>query len=184
MSLDTVSILDGNEFVVSDRRGDIEATPTTSHGLFIDDTRFLSRWVVTVNGIRPTLLSIDDLNYFRVKFYLALATGTIYVDSQLSVIRQRAVGRGFHEDVLLMNHGREPMELEVRIEADADFADLFEVKDKLAKKGELYRQQADGGLTLGYRRERFVRETRISCSQPVAWWDGGMLFHVRLDPHA
>ncbi|HEX5515239.1 MAG TPA: glycogen debranching N-terminal domain-containing protein, partial [Gammaproteobacteria bacterium] len=112
MALDTVSILDGNEFVVSDRRGDIEATPATSHGLFIDDTRFLSRWVVTVNGIRPTLLSVDDLNYFRVRFYMALATGTIYVDSHLSVVRQRAVGRGFHEDVLLENHGHEPMDLE------------------------------------------------------------------------
>ena len=29
---DTVSILDGNKFVVSDRRGDIDATPTDTQG--------------------------------------------------------------------------------------------------------------------------------------------------------
>lgn len=184
MAVDAVSILDGNEFVVSDRRGDVEATPTNGHGLFLNDTRFLSHWVLTINGIRPTLLSIDDLSYFRVKFFMALATGTIYVDSHLSVIRQRAVGHGFHEDLTLINHGHEPMDLEVRLEADADFADLFEVKDKLAKKGELYRRKMDGHLTLGYTRERFARETRISTTQPSEVQDGGFVFHVRLAPHS
>src|SRR6478609_7563654 len=95
MSVDTVSILDGNEFVVSDRRGDLEASPTDNHGLFLDDTRFLSQWVLTIDGKRPTLLSIDDLAYFRVQHFLALSTGTVYVDSHLSVIRRRAVGVGF-----------------------------------------------------------------------------------------
>src|SRR5258706_3746335 len=140
MPAGTVSILDGNEFVVSDRKGDLEATPTENHGLFLDDTRFLSRWVLTVNGLRPTLLSVDDVAYFKVQFFAAMATGTVYVDSHLSVVRQRAVGRGFSEDITLANHCRKPMELEVRLEAAADFADLFEVKDKLEKKGELYRR--------------------------------------------
>ena len=60
-----VSILDGNTFVVSDQRGDIEASPTDTSGLFSYDTRFLSRWVLTVNGERLNTLSIDDLNYFN-----------------------------------------------------------------------------------------------------------------------
>ena len=95
MPAGTVSILDGNEFVVSDRQGDLEATPTENHGLFLDDTRFLSRWVLTVNGLRPKLLSVDDVAYFKVQFFAAMATGTVYVDSHLSVQRQRSVGRGF-----------------------------------------------------------------------------------------
>ena len=98
MSLDTISILDGNQFVVSDRRGDLEASPTDTHGLFLDDTRFLSRWVLTINGLRPTLLSVDEQEYFSVQFFMALATGTVYVDSHLSVVRRRAIERGFHED--------------------------------------------------------------------------------------
>src|SRR5581483_6383123 len=180
---DTVSILDGNEFVVADRRGDIDATPTDNRGLFLNDTRFLSRWILTINGIRPIVLSVDDLAYFRVQHFMALATGTIYVDSHLSVLRQRSVGGGFHEDLTLINHGHEPIDLEIQVEAGADFADLFEVKDKLEKKGHLY-QSVDGGtLTLGYRRGRFVRETRISASQPVEIEEGVLMFHVRLEPH-
>ena len=42
MSGDLVQILEGNTFVVSDARGDIEASPTDPTGLFANDTRFLS----------------------------------------------------------------------------------------------------------------------------------------------
>ena len=47
MNDDVVKILDGNTFVVSDDRGDIEASPTDPTGLFSFDTRFLSKWVLT-----------------------------------------------------------------------------------------------------------------------------------------
>ena len=57
MSEDLVQILDGNTFVVSDTQGDIEASATDPTGLFSFDTRFLSRWVLTLNGERLTALS-------------------------------------------------------------------------------------------------------------------------------
>jgi hypothetical protein len=56
--------------------------------------------------------------------------------SYLSLIRKRKVGDGFHEDVTVFNHGNERKDVEIRLEAGADFADLFEVKDALDKKGE------------------------------------------------
>lgn len=182
MALDTISILDGNEFVVSNRQGDIDATPTANHGLFLDDTRFLSRWVLTINGRRPILLSIDDTSYYRIQHFLALATGEVYIDSHLTVVRQRAVGGGFREVLTLANHAREPVDLEIRIEAAADFADLFEVKDKLAKKGDLYRRVDEGRLTFGYRREQYRRETRVTSSLPAELSEEGMTYRVRLEP--
>ena len=101
MSDALVRILDGNTFVVSDERGDIEASPTDPTGLFSFDTRFLSEWVLTVNGDRLNPLSIDDLQYIETRFFLVPGTGTVYVDSKLSVIRQRAVRNGFHEEINL-----------------------------------------------------------------------------------
>src|SRR6202012_5162174 len=124
---ETVSILDGNAFVVSDPRGDMDTTPIDNHGLFLNDTRFLSRWVLTVDGRRPTLLSTDEQAYFRVQFFLALATGTVYVDSRLSIARRRTIGDGFHEEIEIINHDKKPVELDVRLDVDSDFADLFEV---------------------------------------------------------
>src|SRR5262245_32950346 len=182
MPLSTVSILDGNTFVVSDRRGDIDATPIDNHGLFLDDTRFLSRWILTINGMRPTVLSIDEQAYFKVQFFEAVTTGTVYVDSHLSVTRRRSVGKGFQEDIVIENHDKEPMDLEVRLDAAADFADLFEVKDKLEKKGEIYSKLSNGTLTLGYQREGFKRETRITASQKGETRKDGITFRVQLQP--
>ncbi len=64
-----VSILDGNTFLVSDRRGDVEATPVDTVGLFLNDTRFLSRWVLSIDGKKGTVLSTDELAYYRVQFF-------------------------------------------------------------------------------------------------------------------
>ena len=76
-----VKILNGNTFVVSDERGDIEASLTDPTGLFSFDTRFLSTWVLTVGGQRLSPLSVDDLQYFQTRFFLVPGTGTVYVDA-------------------------------------------------------------------------------------------------------
>ena len=68
------------------------------------------------------------------------------------MIRRRAVGNGFHEELTILNHDEEPVELDVRIEAGSDFADLFEVKDALEKKG-TYTARRGRALELGYQRE-------------------------------
>jgi glycogen debranching enzyme len=184
MALDTVSILDGNTFVVSDRRGDLEATPTDTHGLFLNDTRFLSRWLLTIDGRRPTLLSVDEQAYSRVQFFLAVATGTVYVDSHLSVVRRREITDGFSEEIEIVNHDRQPIDLQVKLEAGADFADLFEVKDKLQKKGELYNNIDNGTLRLGYRRDSYQRETAISSMAPARVDKDGLSFSIHLEPQA
>ena len=180
MSLDTVSILDGSTFVVSDRRGDFDASPTETHGLFMEDTRFLSRWILTVGGIRPKTLSVDEQTYFKVQFFEAVTTGTIYVDSHLSVMRQRCVSAGFEETIEIENHGKEPVELDVKLEVAADFADLFEVKDKMAKVGQVYANVDDGTLTLGYRRDDFVRETVVRSNKKGELREDGFLFKVKI----
>jgi glycogen debranching enzyme len=179
-----VRILDGNTFVVSDAAGDIEATPADTTGLFSFDTRFLSKWVLTINGERLNSLSVDDLQYFETRFFLVPGTGTIYVNATLSVIRQRAVGGGFHEELTLINHDQDPVDLTVRIDADSDFADLFEIKDAVGKKGKYYHRVEGGHLLLGYNREQFTRETKISSSSATSAVDeNGMTFEVHLEPH-
>ena len=182
MSDSQVSILDGNTFVVSDRCGDIDPSPTDPTGLFAWDTRFLSQWVLTVNGSRLSSLSTDDLQYFQTRFFLVSGTGTVYVDAKLSVIRTRSVGDGFQEQITLINHGEEPVELEVRIDADADFADLFEVKDALAKQGTYSRSVEDDRLVLGYKRDAFHRETVISASRDADVDENGLAFAMRIEP--
>ena len=184
MRAQPVSILEGDTFVVSDRRGDISISPEEAQGLFKGDTRFLSRWVLTVNGELPNPLSTDDVNYFSSQFFLVPGTGTIYVDSPMSIVRQRAVGGGFHEDIKVTNHKAKPLDLDIRIEAEADFADLFQVKDaEFNRAGKLYKHVDGDRLVLGYQREKFVRETWIKSSAPGEIDEKGFRFHVHLEPH-
>jgi glycogen debranching enzyme len=177
-----VKILDGNTFVVSDSRGDIEASLTDPTGLFSFDSRFLSKWVLTVNGERLNPLSVDDLQYFESRFFLVPGTGTVYVDSKLSVIRRRAVGNGFHEELTILNHDAKPVDLKIRVEADSDFADLFEIKDALKKKGKYYSRVKNGQLVIGYERETFRRETTISASARAKLDTKGLSFAARIEP--
>jgi glycogen debranching enzyme len=183
MSDGLVQILDGNAFVVSDSRGDIEASPTDPTGLFSFDTRFLSTWILTVNGERMNALSVDDLQYFETRFFLVPGTGTVYVDAKLSVIRVRAVGNGFHEELTILNHADEPVDLTVRLEAASDFADLFEVKDALEKKGRYSTRTERETLVLAYDRESFGRSTAISASEPARVDKKGLTFAISIEPH-
>jgi glycogen debranching enzyme len=176
-----VKILDGNTFVVSDSRGDIEASLTDPTGLFSFDTRFLSQWILTVNGQRLTPLSTDDLQYFETRFFLVPGTGTVYVDSKLSVIRRRAVGNGFREELRILNHDEKPVDLTIRIDAGSDFADLFEVKDALKKKGTYSARAKEGRLVLGYQRETFTRATDISATEPARVDKNGLTFKTRIE---
>src|SRR5205809_5216706 len=183
MSDGLVKILDGNTFVVSDERGDIEASLTDPTGLFSFDTRFLSKWVLTVNGERLNALSTDDLQYFETRFFLVPGTGTVYVDAKLSVIRRRTVGDGFQEELTILNHQEKPVDLTIRIEAGCDFADLFEVKDALQKKGTYSARVRNGSLELGYQRETYTRATTISATGRARIDKEGLTFKARIEPH-
>ena len=180
----TVDILDGNTFVVSDERGDLDGSPVEPHGLFRADTRYLSRWVLTINGQRPSTLSVDTTRYYAAQFFLAPGTASAYVNAKLAVIRRRAVLDGFHESITVTNHDATVVTVEVGLEADGDFADLFEVKDATVaeKRGTTYRRVESDRLVLGYERESYRRETWIRASGDPVIEDGGLRFVVSLDP--
>jgi glycogen debranching enzyme len=183
MSGALVQILEGNTFVVSDDRGDIESSATEPTGLFSFDTRFLSHWVLTVNGQRLNALSTDDMQYFQTRFFLVPGSGSVYVDSKLTVIRQREVADGFREEIRVLNHENEPARLRIRIEAASDFADLFEVKDALKKKGRYRSRVADQHLVLEYQRDTYMRQTWISSSSPSDIDEEGISFSITAPPH-
>jgi hypothetical protein len=113
-------------------------------------------------------------------------TGTVYVNATLSVLRQRAVGDGLHEELTILNHAAEPVDLSVRVDAGCDFADLFEVKDAL-EKGKRSARVEDGKLVLAYDRGTFRRSTAISASisasAPARIDKNGLTFTVRIGPH-
>ena len=176
-----VSILRGSAFVVSDRLGDVTPMVGNANGLFYRDMRHLSRWQLRLNGRELHALAAESLEYDEAVFYLVEPTGTVYRNPAMSLIRRREVADGMREQLELINHGLQDVHVEITIIFDADFADLFEVKDELAKTGELYRRRDRDGVTLGYVRGEFRRETYIHAHEGY-FTEGSVTFRVALGP--
>ncbi|HVN10986.1 MAG TPA: glycogen debranching N-terminal domain-containing protein [Kineosporiaceae bacterium] len=179
----TVDVLEGNTFVVSDERGDIDGSPVEAHGLFDRDTRYLSRWILTLDGERLSTLSVDRTRYYAAQFFLAPGVASAYINAKVAVIRQRTVLGGFHEVISITNHDAVPVTLQVSLAADADFADLFEVKDAVhEKQGRTYRRTEPDRLVLGYEREKYRRETWIRAGADPVYDEAGLSFTITLAP--
>ena len=185
----TLTILEGSTFCVSDDVGDLEA-PTT--GLFAHDTRFLSRWVLTVNGARPLRLSSARVDYFSAAFYLRNPAAGGLEHDELSIARERFVGDGMQEHVVVENHTRRRIELEVALDVGSDFADIFSVKDYDFALGDPERArplpervpvEANGDSRLRLADPGpFTGVTEIALSQPGEVDGSCVRFPIALDP--
>jgi glycogen debranching enzyme len=122
-----VTVVEGTTFCLSDRTGDV--VPGTSHGLFVRDARILSRWELRLDGEAPLPLSESSPDAYAARFILRRAPAPGLADSTMLIVRDRAVGDGMQETLTLTNLGTDPAELTVALHVDADFADLFAVKE-------------------------------------------------------
>ncbi|MFF5173212.1 glycogen debranching N-terminal domain-containing protein [Micromonospora sp. NPDC000089] len=183
MRQERVHVIAGNAFAASDAQGDMEADRQAPIGLFSFDTRFVSHWVLTVDGERLHALSRDDMTYFETRFFLVPGTASHYVDADVSVIRHRSIDDSFNERITVLNHSPEPADLVVRMDVGADFADTSELLDPPTRPTEAMASSADGVLRLCYRRENFVRETTVSSTAPGEVDQGGVTYRITVPPN-
>jgi glycogen debranching enzyme len=172
-----VTILHGTTFVVSDVSGDVQGSPQQPEGLFYRDMRHLSRWQVRLNGRPSEAVGAETLGNHEAVFLLIPGTGTIYRTATVTLLRHRRVGRGMRESFALANHGAQPQTLELSVLFDADFADIFQVKDGSAAAGDNYHRLGDGEVTIGHERDDFRRETRIRA-EGAAFTEETLTFRV------
>ena len=119
-----LTILEGSTFCVSDERGDI-VEPTM--GFFAHDTRFLSRWALTINGARPLMLSSRKVEYYSAAFFLRNPVVGDLENDELSIGRERFVGQAMQEHIVVSNHSQRTISFELALELGNDFADIFSV---------------------------------------------------------
>jgi glycogen debranching enzyme len=175
----TLSVLDGSTFVVGDRLGDIRAGEGREHGFFSEDTRFISRWALRVGGTPLELLSLNQSAHFDAQFFL---TPTVGPDEEApcSIVRHRLVDDVWMEEVTVTNHLHETRPVRVMLEVDADFADLFEVKDRTIGAREVTCTHDGTSLTLAYRHGEFHRSVTVTSSSPGAVTRAGFAYDLEL----
>ena len=121
-----MTILEGSTFCICDEIGDLDGRTS---GFFAEDTRFLSRLELRVNGARPLLLSSGTIEYFSAAFYLRNPVADGLVQDSLSIARERFVGDGMQDHLVVRNETAEPLRFELALDVGTDFADIISVKE-------------------------------------------------------
>jgi glycogen debranching enzyme len=130
-----VTLVDESTFAISGSAGDI--SPGSAQGLFVRDTRILSRFEVLINGIRTEPLAGLSDDPFSATFVSRNLPAPGRADSTLMIFRSRHVGRGMREVLTLRNFSDEATACTLEILLDVDFADLFAVKEGRAASAPL-----------------------------------------------
>ena len=148
----TLTLIEGSTFCISQSSGDI--VPGEPQGLFVQDTRVLSSWSLTVDGRPAEPLTVQQANPYAATFLGRLPPPPgAPANATMLLVRRRYIGDGMREDIAIHNTARLPAAAAVTLTADADFADLFEVKAGLAHPAATVRAAAtDSALTFEARR--------------------------------
>lgn len=83
------------------------------------------------------------------------------------MIRDRALGRGVREELRIFNHGTAHLPVTLEIELDADFRDLFAVKENLPPLGETRCVCETNRIVFDYQHGGLRRRTLIEFGEPV-----------------
>lgn len=176
-----VTLVEGSSFCVSDHAGTIE--PGGVHGLFVRDTRVLSRWKLYVDGYPVEPLTVVSEEPFSCRFLGRCAPRPGLPDATLITEVRRYVGQGMREDITLHNHGAEAAGVEIHLEADADFADLFEVKDRRGGGRRVVGRRVVGS-DIVYWLEHTPNQRGVRVSAPGAQINpDGITFRAVVPPH-
>lgn len=182
-----------DSFALFDRFGDIRAFGTGEHGLYHEDTRFLSHLELTINGLRPLFLGAtvkERHNLLIVELMnpdLAIGGAVQVPKGEIHVFRAKLLWEAAcHEHIRLNHHGLEPVDVEIGLRFDADFRDLFEVRGTVRNRsGERAVPKLDGDtLEFGYLGlDGVPRTSRVRLvPAPTRWIEREARFTLRLEP--
>ncbi|HEU0217056.1 MAG TPA: glycogen debranching N-terminal domain-containing protein [Stellaceae bacterium] len=179
-----------NSFAVFDEFGQIQASGAAAEGLFFEDTRYLSRLAMLINGARPlllsstvtegnTMLSVDLANPEATE-HSGLAPASIHVLNEIALGSD-----ALFATINLRNYGREQAELALTLELDADFVDLFEVRGThRARRGLVAPVQMEAaGPIFAYRGlDKVTRRTVVAVEPKPQLGTGGARWELNLAP--
>lgn len=188
----TLTINRGKTFLVTELDGSV--SDATEQGLFSNDTRYVSRYQLYIDGYRWTLLNSGAIAYYAERVYmtnpaLPTVTGPIK-EGVLGLTLGRIARKGIHEDIDIHNYGATRARFNLELLLRSDFADIFEVKAKqFLRRGSIDTKWSDERQELmsRYVHEDFRRSVvlRIEGGAGKAGYANGRItFPIDLEPGA
>jgi glycogen debranching enzyme len=175
-----VTINRGDTFVLAEPDGSIR--PGTDQGIYSRDTRYVSNYEIFADGEHLVLQNSGAVAYYASRTYLTnprIVTeyGEI-VQGTLSLILDRAVSDGIHEDIDIHNYGTRRVRFSLELSLRTDFADIFEVKSKrFVRKGNVTTEWHSENAELinsyqhnGFKRSVITRLARRGSAANYSKW--------------
>lgn len=157
----TVTLVHGTSFCVCDDDGEFGGA--LAEGTFYQDTRILSGWNLRIDGKPVEPITVQIPEPFQARFVGRAHSSEGEGESSLLVRRERYVGGGMREDLILRNYGRTRVACTVSFRVAADFADVFEVKaGRIRDKGHHAVEVTSSGLYLARYLDSTSRGVRIT----------------------
>ncbi|NUP77074.1 MAG: amylo-alpha-1,6-glucosidase, partial [Nonomuraea sp.] len=175
---DTVTLVEGGSFCVCQKSGDIVAGG--AQGVYHSDTRLLSRWILRVDDHPVEPLQVITAEPYHATFLGKARPRPGWAESTLLVVRDRYVGGGLREDLVLRNMSEEPAGCSICVQVGADLADLFEVKSERVWPADDVEMNPGESVLEVYSPSR-ARGARISVEPPgtpVVTAPGALAFDV------
>lgn len=172
----------GNLFMVADSHGDVVGD---GDGLFLNDTRVLSRFRLRLAGRAPSLLSArvsgDNIVFasHMTNRPLPPIGGTAFPEGVVHIERQRVLWQErLYERIAITSFASARMILPLEIELGVDFVDMFEVRGmKRPRRGRLHEPHTAGNsIVFSYEGlDGVVRRSALFVSDPIKSFDGHTL---------
>ena len=179
----SVTLVEGQTFCLSGRTGDMSRD--FPHGLFVLDTRVLSRWELRVGGDRLEPLTVDIGDPFSATFVGRAHPAPGQADADVVVFRHRDIGWGMRERILLTNHGLVATSVAVELFCEADFADLFAVKEShVPPRAALQGERTERGLRFTLDEETAAKRAEVRLDPAPADNAEGLRWRITLMPQA
>jgi glycogen debranching enzyme len=161
---------------VFDHHGDIVPGGLGVHGLYSEGTRFLSTWLLDLEGVRPFFLGAtirDEGDQLATNFTnpdleedgsLRMPLGTLHVCVQKFLWRDV-----LYQRIVVTSFASRRIEAELTLHFAADFADIFEVRGmkREARGADLEPVIEPSAVTLGYRGLDAVERTTVLSFRPA-----------------
>lgn len=130
---DSLVIRERSVFLLTDPDGNVLSGNSQGFGVYHADTRHLSTYAFSLNGLAPlVLLSTAELGYAMEQVLtnptLAADDGRVIERGRFLIRRQRTIADVLEERLTVTNFGTHAVTLHVRYDFAADFADIFDVR--------------------------------------------------------
>jgi len=183
-----ITINNGSTFLVTDSDGLID--DNLAQGFFVQDTRLISYYEISLNRYRLLRLASSNINHHSALYQFTnpefrTVRGILPQGHLMVTIRRDIVG-GMHEDIDITNHHQQLVEFQLMLAVRSDFADIFEVKAKqIVSRGNTETIWKNQVLTTEYCNGSFQRSLRIEAldadSQP-SYANGRLFFDIVINP--